>query len=63
MVGKITCHFDHAYPLESASAARGWMCAVDSPFTGELLVTNKTVMLATPDGKALLQCQFGPIRD
>ena len=59
-VGKISCHFDHDYPLESASAARGWVCSVDSPFTGEPLFTDKTVMLATPGGKALLQCQFGP---
>ena len=62
-VGKISCHFDHAYPLESASAARGWICAVEGPFSGELLFTDKTVMLATPDGKALLQCQFGPSGD
>ena len=59
-VGKITCHFDHDYPLEQASAARGWVCSVLSPTTGLPLYTDKTVMLATPDGKALLQCQFGP---
>ena len=60
-VGKFTCHFEHDYPLERASSNRGFICAVDSPFTGELLVTDKTVMLATPGGKALLQCQFGPL--
>ena len=59
-VGKFSCHFNHDYPLESASAARGWLCAVTSPFTGEMLVTDNTVMLATPGGKALLQCMFGP---
>ena len=61
-VARITCHFDHDFPLESPSVARGWTCAVENAFTGELVLTDNTVMLATPGGKAILQCMFGPLQ-
>ncbi len=58
--GKISCHYDHGYPLTKATYAKDFVCTVLSPTTGEILVADKQLMLATPDGKALLQCQFGP---
>jgi hypothetical protein len=61
-VGKISCHFDHDYPLERASASTDFVCAVPSPVTGELLVADRQLMLATPGGKALLECKFGPAK-
>ena len=39
---------------------KDFVCTVPSPTTGEILVADKQLMLATPGGKALLQCQFGP---
>ena len=60
-VGKITCHFDHDYPLEQASAARGWPCIAEGPL-GNPIYTENSVMLATPGGKALLECKFGPTK-
>jgi len=59
-VGKISCHYDHGYPLTKATYAKDFVCTVPSPTTGEILVADKQLMLATPSGKALLQCQFGP---
>ena len=59
-VGKISCHYYHDFPLEKAVSATEWICVAESPTTGELLVADKQLMLATPGGKALLQCQFGP---
>lgn len=60
--GKISCHYDHGYPLTKAAYAKDFVCTVPSPTTGELLVADKQLMLATPGGKALLQCQFGPTK-
>jgi hypothetical protein len=59
-VGKISCHFEHEYPLTKATYAKDFVCTAPSPTTGEILVADKQLMLATPGGKALLQCQFGP---
>lgn len=60
-VGKLTCHFDFdndTVGLTSASSARGWVCAFSDPVTGDPISTEKTLMLATPDGKALMRCTF-----
>jgi len=61
-VGKITCHFDHDVDLPLAAAARDFTCSVPSPVTGELLIADRQVMLATPVGKAVLECKFGPAK-
>jgi len=60
-VGKATCHFDFdndIVGLTSASSAKGWECAIIDPSTGNMISTDKTLMLATPAGKALLRCTF-----
>ena len=59
-VGKVTCHFDHEFPLDTAVEARGWICVVLDR-NGDPIATDNTLMLATPGGKALLRCKFGPI--
>ena len=60
-VGKISCHFDHDVDLPRAVAAKDFICAVPSPTQpGVFLVADRQVMLATPGGKAMLECKFGP---
>lgn len=60
-VGKISCHFEHDVDLPRAVAARDFVCAVPAPADPNiLLIADRQVMLATPGGKAILECKFGP---
>ena len=62
-VGKVSCYFDHDFPLDKAVSARDFVCAAESPTEpGVMLIADRQVMLAAPGGKAVLQCKFGPAK-
>ena len=47
---KLTCKGDHGFPLESATLSNGFFC---NTFLG---LTTVSKAVATPSGKATLQC-------
>jgi hypothetical protein len=51
-VTSVTCRFDHNFDLPQAYGTNGFVCGT---FAG---VTNDTMMLATPGGKAILKCKI-----
>jgi len=62
-VGKVSCYFDHDVDLPNAAAATDFICSVPSPVNPDvILIADSQVMLATPGGKATLQCKFGPAK-
>ena len=49
---KLTCKFDHEVELERATGGQGFLCATPGG------LTDDTMMVASPGGKATLVCQI-----
>ena len=56
-VTKVSCHFDHNFELPYATGAQGFACGIINPETGLADMATDSKMLATPGGKATLNCQ------
>ena len=53
----LTCHFDHRFQLQQATGAQGFLCGIFLEDGTEEL-TSDTKLLATPGGRALLECRI-----
>lgn len=53
----ITCHFNHELELTHAISDRGFVCGIKNEEGEDLLLTEDSMMLVAPGGRATLVCK------